>query len=82
LALLQNETWSAAMKHSDLRELRSQYESAYALYQNYVAAFSLAQGGEEGASADRLSGMRRAIEDLRAARRRYRAARMQVAFGS
>jgi len=69
------------MKASDLGELRSQYESAHSLYQNYIAALSLAQGDEEAASADLLAGMRRAIEELRAARRRYRAARMEVAFG-
>ena len=82
LGLLQNETVSAAIKASDLGELRSRYESAHSVYQNYLAALSRAQGDDEGAPAELVSGMRRAIEDLQVARRQYRAARMQVACGS
>lgn len=67
---------------SDLEALRSQYEAAYAAYQNHVAALALAQGDEEGVPEKLLSDTHRAIDALRSARRRYRDALMRAAFGS
>jgi hypothetical protein len=68
--------------HSNLEALRSQYEAACSIYQNYVAAVSLAQGDEDGVSESLLSQLSTAAEQARTARRRYRAALIRTSLGS
>lgn len=70
------------MSGSDLDELRARYENAYSLYQNCVAAVSLAQTDEEGVPEFLLSRLGDAAEALRSARRQYRAALTRAAVAA
>lgn len=68
------------MIEAALDELRAQYENAYSLYQNCVAAVALAQADDEGVPEYLLSELGSAADRLRSARRQYRAALMRAAF--
>lgn len=66
----------------ELDVLRSQYEAAFSVYQNLVAAVALAQGDDQGVPDELLSQLSTATEELRSIRRRYRSALMRTAFGT
>lgn len=66
----------------ELDVLRSQYEAAFSVYQNLVAAVALAQGDDQGVPDELLSQLSTATEELRSIRGRYRSALMRAAFGT